>query len=67
MKLESDNIKERIFMKKILFGIMLIFLGMYMIFLSEFQNVLEFETPFYVILPLLGLGMSVWGLFEKDK
>ncbi len=50
---------------------MLIFLSMNMIFLSEFQDVLifdkEFEASLYIILPLLGLGMSVWGLFEKDK
>lgn len=58
-------------MKKILFGIMLIFLSMNMIFLSEFQNVSiideSFDSILFTLLPLLGFGMSIWGLFEKDK
>ncbi len=58
-------------MKKILFGIMLIFLSLSLILLGEFRNVLivdeDFDTMLCVMLPLLGLVISIWGLFEKDK
>jgi len=58
-------------MKKILFGIMLIFLSMNMIFLGEFQSVLiineDFDAIISAILPIAGCAVSIWGLFEKDK
>ncbi len=58
-------------MKKILFGIMLIFLSIAFIILEEFGNILivskDFESMLCAILPMLGLIMGVWGLFEKDK
>lgn len=58
-------------MKKILFGIMLIFLSMNMIFLSEFQDIIlideNFDAILCAILPIVGCAISIWGLFEKDK
>jgi len=58
-------------MKKILFGIALIFMSIAFVLLGEFKNILivseNFETALCAILPLFGFGMSVWGLMEKDK
>ena len=58
-------------MKKILFGIMLIFLSMAFVFAEAFMNVLivdeDFDAILCTILPILGFVMSLWGLFEKDK
>ena len=59
------------FMKKILFGIALIFMSMAFVLVGEFRNILivseDFETVACAILPIFGFVMSVWGLFEKDK
>ena len=58
-------------MKKILFGIMLIFLSIALIFLGEFKNILivseDFEAILCAILPLFGFVMGVWGLFDKNN
>jgi len=57
--------------KKILFGIMLIFMSIAFVLAGEFRNILivseDFETILCAILPLFGLAISIWGLFEKDK
>ncbi|MBO5274203.1 MAG: hypothetical protein J6I45_06275 [Clostridia bacterium] len=58
-------------MKKILFGIALIFMSMAFVLVGEFKNILivseTFDAVVCAILPVLGFIMSVWGLFEKDK
>ena len=58
-------------MKKILFGILLIFLSISLVLLGEIRNVLivddDFDTILCLILPLLGLLIGFWGLCEKDK
>lgn len=58
-------------MKKVMFGISLILFGISLILMGEFGNVLVFDdgigTFVCAISPLVGLVMSVWGLFEKDK
>ncbi len=58
-------------MKKILFGIMLIFMSIAFVLVGEFKNILivseNFETLLCAMLPLFGFVMSIWGLFEKDK
>ena len=58
-------------MKKILFGIMLVFISIAFVLVGEFKNILivseYFETVSCTILPILGFVMSIWGLLEKDK
>ena len=58
-------------MKKILFGILLIFLSIALILLGEIRNVLivddHFDTILCLLLPLLGLVIGIWGLFERDR
>lgn len=58
-------------MKKILFGIALIFMSIAFTLVGEFKNILivdeAFEAVACAMLPILGFVMSVWGLFEKDK
>ena len=58
-------------MKKILFGIALIFMSIAFTLVGEFKNILivgeDFEAVACAILPILGFVMSVWGLLEKDK
>ena len=58
-------------MKKILFGIMLIFMSMAFVLVGEFKNIEiidgNFDAVICAVLPILGLVMSAWGLFEKDK
>ena len=50
-------------MKKILFGIALIFMSMAFVLVGEFRNILivseDFETVACAILPILGFVMSV--------
>ncbi len=58
-------------MKKILFGIMLIFMSVSFMFLEEFGYILigneDFHSILCVTISLFGLLMGIWGLFENDK
>ena len=58
-------------MKKILFGIAMILMGIAFVFVLEFGNVYivseDFDSVLCAVLPIFGFLMSIWGLFEKDK
>ena len=58
-------------MKKILFGISLIFMSIALILVGEFKGVLIFsedvDSVVCTMLPIIGFLISLWGLFEKDK
>ena len=58
-------------MKKILFGILLIFLSLTLIFLGEFKNITisseKFESVLCAVLLMFGFVFGIWGLFEKDR
>ena len=58
-------------MKKLIFGLTLIIFSMILILLDEVVHVSMFRNDFvafiYIILPFIGLGMSVWGLIEKEN
>ena len=57
-------------MKKILFGITLILFGMAFCLLGETSHIMwlrnELAEIFYIILPLVGLGISISGFLEKE-
>lgn len=58
-------------MKKILFGIALIFMSIAFTLLEEFHYALivseDFDAILCLFLPILGFVMCLWGLFENDK
>ena len=58
-------------MKKILFGILLIFISIAFVLAGEFENTIiigeDFDSVLCTILPVLGFIMGIWGLLEKDK
>ena len=58
-------------MKKVVFGISLILFGIALFLLDEFGHYSFLDHNFaelvYLITPFAGIGMSVWGLFEKSK
>ena len=58
-------------MKKIAFGISLILFGIALFLLDEFGHYSflgnDFTSLVYVIAPFAGIGMSIWGLYEKGK
>lgn len=58
-------------MKKILFGIVLILFSMSFCIFGEISHIIYFSSELaetiYILFPIIGLIISVWGLFEKDK
>ncbi len=54
-------------MKKILFGIVLMLFGLSSFFLAEWKIASGFFGNIAIPLPFIGLAVSIWGLFEKDK
>ncbi len=58
-------------MKKVVLGIALILFGIALCLFGEVGHISFLRNAFaqllYVILPFAGLGMSVWGYFDKDN
>jgi len=58
-------------MKKILFGISLILFSIAFCLLGETSHTMwlrnEIAEGIYILLPLIGLGISISGFLEKDK
>lgn len=58
-------------MKKLLFGIALIFMSIAFTLVEEFHYVIivseDFDAILCLVLPILGFVICLWGLFEKDK
>ena len=54
-------------MKKILFGIVLMLFGICSFFLAEWEFLAGLFGNIAIPLPFIGLGVSIWGLIEKDK
>lgn len=58
-------------MKKILFGITLILFSIAFCLLGETSHTMwlrnELAEVIYIILPLVGLGISISGFLEKEK
>lgn len=58
-------------MKKLLFGIALIFMSIAFTLVEEFHYVLivseDHDAILCLFLPILGFVMCLWGLLEKDK
>lgn len=58
-------------MKKIVFGILLVFFSFALTVLEEHKNVFlisdKFDAVLCINLLILGLGFGVWGLLGKDR
>lgn len=58
-------------MKKMLFGLTLIIFSIVLFLFDEIAHFSWFHNTvvwfIYIILPFVGLGISIWGLVEKDK
>ncbi len=58
-------------MKKMLFGLTLIVFSIVLFIFDEIAHFSLFHNSIvsviYMILPFIGLGISIWGLVEKDK
>lgn len=58
-------------MKKMLFGLTLIIFSIVLFLFDEVAHFSLFRFEhlpiIYIILPFVGLAISIWGLLEKDK
>ncbi len=54
-------------MKKLLFGISLILTAIFITILDIGNELPDFLEFCYLILPLVGIGFSIFGLIEKDE
>ena len=58
-------------MKKVLFGIALMLFAIALFLLGEVGHISFLRNDLAqlvcVVLPFVGIGMSAWGFFEKDK
>ena len=60
------NKKGVLFMKKIIFGIALIIFAIWLLVLESIDGINVFFQYCAVILPIIGIGFSIWGLFEEE-
>ena len=54
-------------MKKILLGIVLMLFGICSFYLAECGFLVGLFGNIAIPLPFIGLGISIWGFFEKEK
>ena len=60
--------RECVYMKKILFGLVLVLFGIFSLFCrTEIHGVYYGLWNFYSWFPFIGVGLGLWGLLEKDK